>query len=293
MPSAVDTGNIIQELRTKKKTDILDEVLQEIEDDDDVESRRPELDDSINQKKYNLPTDKPVALKYEIPEGKKDAYSVVFLRMANLLNSGLSPNIGIFGKSQRGKSNTALYLLETAHNDLNLLRGDFNPANQVLYDVVPFLLFYRHNGRVGALMEEAGETVNKNDYNSKMNKAVAGTLRTQGKKQIPNIFVTPEAQELDPRVRDNIDIEIEMVSTGKAKITFYERIHGKKAETKQQNYKFGRVNGTWKVPKASKKIREQYDKIDSGFKGRYLDELLKQAINEKIEEEKENSVMEF
>lgn len=292
MSTAIDTENIISELRTKKKTEILEEVLDEVENDDDVKSKRPELGEEINQKTYKL-KGKEAYLTYEIPEGSKEEYSIVFLRIANLLNNGYSPNIGIFGKSQRGKSETALYILETLHNDLNLLRGDFEPKNQVIYDVVPFLLFYRHNARVGCLFEEAGETLNKNDYNTKMNKAVAGTLRTQGKKQIPNFFVTPEASELDPRIRDNIDIEIELTGTGKAKITFYERIHGKKAETKRRKYKFGRVPGTWKVPRASKKTRKKYDEIDSSYKGRYLDELLIDTINEKIEEEQGRKMLEF
>jgi len=291
MDSAIDTESIIQDLRTKKKTDILNSILEEVENDDDVVSERPELGDDINTSTFDLPPNQEIALNYEIPG--QGTYNVIFIRIANLLNNGISPNIGIFGKSQRGKSETALYILHTLHNDLNLLRGNFNPADQVIYGVIPFLLFYRYNARVGALFEEAGETLNKNKYNTKMNHAVAGTLRTQGKKQIPNLFVTPEASELDPRIRDNIDIEIEMVSTGKAKITFYERIHGKKAEAQRRNYEFGRVNGRWKVPRPPKRIRAEYDKIDSGFKGRYLDELLIKAINEKIEEEEQNKVMEF
>jgi len=205
----------------------------------------------------------------------------------------LSPNIGIFGKSQRGKSNTALEMAYRLHNDLDILQGDFNPESQVVYEVLPFLLFYKYNSRVFCLFEEAGETLNKNDYNSDMNHAVAGTLRTQGKKQIVNCFVTPEATELDPRIRDNIDIEIEMTGTGKADITLYERKFGKKAQHDKKKYKFERVNGTWNVPQAPKKVRRVYEKIDSSYKGRYIDQQIKKVVNRKIEEMEENKIAEL
>ena len=282
---------MIEEIDSKDKSQILDEVLTEIKNDDEVKSKRPELDDDIFQRTFDLPTDKQLGMYYNV-EGIGQL-NVVYIRIANLLNNGISPNIGIFGKSQRGKSNTALVIANKLHNELNMLRGEFEPRYQTIYEVIPFLLFYRYYARRMAMFEEAGETVNKNDYNSKMNRAVAGTLRTQGKRQIPNCFITPEASELDPRIRDNLDIEIEMVSTGKAKVTFYERIFGKKSENMSRNYNFGKVSGTWDVPKAPKKMRRKYEEIDSGYKGRYLDELLMDTIQEKLEEEKEKDLLEF
>lgn len=289
--SKLEYEKIVDELKTKDQEDILDEVIQEIETDDEVKSERPELSDDILTETYDVPPiDGSIPMNVTIKQG---TYNIIFIRIANLLNNGISPNIGIFGKSQRGKSNTALYIAHVLHNDLNLLRDEFKPEYQTIYQVIPFLLFYRYFSRSMALFEEAGETINKNDYNSKMNRAVAGTLRTQGKKQNVNCFVTPEASELDPRVRDNIDIEIEMVSTGKARITFYERIHGKRAENMNRNYDFGRVNGKWDVPKAPAHIRREYDQIDSGYKGRYLDELLMDSLKEKLEKEKEKGLLEF
>lgn len=282
---------MIKEMDSKNQSEILDEILGEIKNDDNVKSERPELSEDIFQKTYNLPTDKQLGMHYNL-EGIGEL-NVVFIRIANLLNNGISPNIGIFGKSQRGKSNTALYIAHKLHNELNMLREKFEPRYQTIYEVIPFLLFYRYYSRRMAMFEEAGETVNKNDYNSKMNRAVAGTLRTQGKKQIVNTFVTPEASELDPRVRGNIDIEIEMIATGKAKVTFYERIYGKKSENMSRNYNFGKVSGTWDVPKAPKQLREKYDEIDSGYKGRYLDEMLMDTIQEKLEQEKEKDILEF
>lgn len=290
--SAIDTASIISDLRTKKDQEILEAVLNEVEKDDDIESRRPQNLSELHTKSYDLDKD-DLAFSYKIDQGSREFYNVIFIRIMNMLSKGLSPNIGIFGKSQRGKSETALHILQTLHNDLNVLQGKFIPKNQVLYGVVPFLLFYRYNQRVGALFEEAGETLNKNDYNSKMNRAVRGVLRTQGKKQMVNIFVTPNYDALDPDVREEIDIEIEMTSTGKGEITLYEKVHGRRQENMTRKYKFASFDHEWKVPRPPSDLRTQYDNIDSGFKGRYLDDLLIDVIEERIEKEKQDRLMEF
>jgi len=293
MTSAVDHESIIQELRTKNQTEILEDVLDEVENDDEVKSERPDLD-SLNVYTNKLKVVDDTAVMYEgVPVGSKDAYSVAYIRAINLLNSGLSPNILIVGKSQRGKSNTALEMAHRLHDDLNVLQGSFSPENQVIYEVLPFLLFYRYNKRVFCLFEEAGETLNKNDYNSDMNKAVAGVIRTQGKKQIVNCFVTPEASEIDPRIRENIDIEIEMTGTGKASVTLYERKFGKKAEHDQRKYKFQDIKGTWDVGKAPESLRNTYDEIDSSYKGRYIDKQIKKVIEQKKKEMEEQNIADF
>ena len=290
--SAIDTDSIISDLRNKQGSQILDEVLEEVESEDSPPSKRPDLD-SMDVYTGKLSPEE-MAVKYQgMPIGSKDAYSIVYIRAINLLNSGLSPNILIDGKSQRGKSNTALEMAYRLHEDLNVLQGDFNPTDQVIYEVLPFLLFYRYNKRVFCLFDEAGETLNKNDYNSKMNKAVASMLRTQGKKQIVNCFVTPEATELDPRIRDNIDIEIEMTSTGVGKITLYERKHSKKAEHDQRSFKFEKINGKWNVPEAPDRIRKPYDKLDSEYKGRYIDKKILEVVEERKKELEEDEFAEF
>lgn len=274
---------VIEELRTKKDEEILRDILDEIEEEK-VTTRSPDPEElGLNTTEYRIPKNESIRLMWNTsnPGG---TFAIPYIKIANMLNAGLSPIIGIFGKEQTGKSNTALELADTLHNDFNLCRGEFNPANQVVYEVIPFLVLLRHTTRQVIMFDEAGETLNKNDYNSKMNRAVAGSLRTQSKRQIVYIFVTPEASELDPRIREKIDVEIEMVATGKAEVTLYERIHGRKAENKNQRYEFASINEKWDIPKANSELRKQYDKIDSSFKGRYLDELLLDAIEEKMDE---------
>lgn len=287
---SLQNQEVIEELRKKGKVDVLREVMDEVESDKEVEVESPDLDTlDVDTTEYNIPRDQGVRLMWKTSKG---TFPIPVIKIANMLNAGLSPIIGIFGKEQTGKSNTYLVLNDMIHHQMNLLAGDFSPMDQTIYKVIPFLIRLRNTKRRSIGFEEAGETLNKNNYNSKMNHAVAGSLRTQSKRQIPYFFITPEASELDPRIREKIDIEIEMVATGKAKITLYERIHGRRAENKSQRYEYARINETWDVPKAPENLRKEYDRLDSEFKGQYLDELLMDAIEEKMEKENEN-VMEF
>jgi hypothetical protein len=285
----MDKQKVIEKLRSKDDEKILNQILDEVENKEDVKTERPDPEAlGLDTTTYQIPRSQGLRLMWDTSKG---TYPLPIIRIANILNTGQSPIIGIFGKEQTGKSNTALYLNHVIHNELNLVKDEFNPINQTVYEVVPFLVLLRHTTRRSIMFDEAGETLNKNDYNSKMNRAVAGSLRTQSKRQIPYFFVTPEAGELDPRIREKIDIEIEMVAKGKAEVTLYEKIHGRKGENKQQRYEFASLNEKWNVPKAPADIREKYDKLDSHFKGRYLDELLHDAVEEKLENQ--NDMMEF
>lgn len=289
MVSCLEKEEVIKKLRTKKDEEILNEILEEVENKEDVKTERPDPESlDLNTDTYTIPRTQGLRLMWETSKG---VYPLPVIRIANMINTGLSPVIGIFGKEQTGKSNTALYLNHVIHNELNLVKGSFDPISQTVYEVIPFLVLLRNTTRRAIMFDEAGETLNKNDYNSKMNRAVAGSLRTQSKRQIPYFFVTPEAGELDPRIREKIDIEIEMVSKGRGEVTLYEKIHGRKGENKQQRYEFASLNEKWKVPKAPEDIRSKYDKLDSHFKGRYLDDLLGDAIEEKLEEE--NDIVDF
>lgn len=282
MAETVVNDQVIQKLRTKNDEAILREVLNEVESDEVRAVERPDPEQmGLNTTEYNIPRNQSMRLMWETSRG---TYAVPFIKIANMLNAGLSPVIGIFGKEQTGKSNTALYMNHVIANELNLVQN-FDPVNQTVYEVIPFLVLLRHSTRRAIMFDEAGETINKNDYNTKMNKAVAGSLRTQSKRQIPYFFVTPEAGELDPRVREKIDIEIEMTSTGTADITLYEKIHGRRGENKNQRYEFASINEDWDVPEAPSGLRDTYDDLDSHFKGRYMDDLLMDAVEEKLDDE--------
>jgi len=214
-----------------------------------------------------------------------------FVFLTNMINAGLTPVIVIVGKEGLGKSMAGNAVADTLHKT-GVLRGEFEPESQVVYDPLEFGLLLRNSTRTAIFFEEAGETVNKNDYNTKLNQMVAGAIRTQRKRENPYIFVTPDFDELDPRIKKKTDLQIEMTDDQKASITIYERKHGRRGGG-SLDYFFDNNLPNWAVPKIPDELKERYDKIDNQFKGSYLDDLILDALKEKQENIQEDNTAQF
>ena len=199
-----------------------------------------------------------------------------------------SPIIIIVGKEGKGKSMTALVLAHYLHDKLNLLRGSFDPEKQTVYRVIEFLLAERDSTRTALMFDEANETLNSSNFNSMMNKAVRGALRTQRKRENVHIFVCPEYKKLDKGVRQKVDILIDMRGKQFAKVRSYSMKHGKRGN-RGLDYNYTDYPN-WAVPNVPESLQKTYDEIDNKFKGSYLDDLLLNVLNEKMEElEKEKT----
>lgn len=205
-----------------------------------------------------------------------------FGRLVNILNDGMYPIICIVGKEGKGKSYSALMILKKLH-DMNVLRGDLNIEKQIVYDVISYLDLVRSSSRIGIMFEEADETLNSSDYHSPFNRAVARALRTQRKREIPHIFISPDLKELDPRIRKKMDVLIDMKFKQKADITSYEKKYGKRGN-RGLDYKFVNYSQMWDVPDVPKSIQESYEEIDNQFKGKYLDSLLLDLLHQRMED---------
>jgi ABC-type dipeptide/oligopeptide/nickel transport system ATPase component len=265
----------------RKGDDPLNQMQQLVQE---VQKEQKQIDiperDSLNHQEVHLPDE---------PEGNVRVHGhwihPLYARINNMMANNQSPIVIIVGKEGKGKSMTALQLMRTLHDKLNILRGDFDPTEQTLYKVIEFLLFERNSTRKGAMFEEANETLNSNDYQTPMNHAVAGALRTQRKRENLHVFVCPEYKELDPRIREKVDILIDMTGKQYAKVKSYRMKHGKRGN-RGLDYNYTEYPD-WVVPDVPESLQEKYDAIDNAFKGSYLDELLIKVLNEKIEEMQE------
>ena len=213
-----------------------------------------------------------------------------FVKLVNMLHNGESPIIIVVGKEGRGKSMTGLKIAQILHK-IGCLTGSFNPSRQVVYEVIPFLLLYGDSTRSAVMFDEANETLNVADYHDDFNKAVAGVLRTQRKRENVNIFVCPEYKQLDKRVRSKVDVLINMKGKQYASITTYEYKHDKRGnrglDYKWQDYP------DWSVPDVPKQLMNEYEQIDDAFKGYYHNKLLAKAIRERLTEIENKSTASF
>lgn len=226
-----------------------------------------------------------------IPEGAQTVningrgLHLLYAKIVNQLNQGESPIIIIVGKEGKGKSMTALRVANKLHQ-VNVLSGDFDPEEQTLYDGLEFLIKVRNSTREVIMVDEANEVINVNDYHQFMNRAVASTLRTQRKRENVYIFVGPELQKIDGRVREKADVVIDMTKEQFGKVTAYNLKHGKR-NNRGKDYKKQKYPA-YVVPDIDEELKKTYEKIDNEFKGSWMDEMIKEAINERIEEMQED-----
>lgn len=207
----------------------------------------------------------------------------IYAKISNMLNSGLSPIICVVGKEGLGKSMTGLQLAYTLSDKIQVLRNPLNIQNQVVYRPLEFLFLERESTRTAQLFEEANETLNPNDYHSIFNRAVAGSIRTQRKRENCKIFIAPELQKIDPRIREKADIVIELKNEQYAEITTYKKRHAKRS-SRGMDYYFNNGYPDWRIPDVPDDLKNEYDEIDNEYKGDYLDELILKVLEERIDQ---------
>lgn len=215
----------------------------------------------------------------------------IYAKIVNMVNSGLSPIICIVGKEGLGKSMTALRMAYELSDNINLTRP-LDIENQLVYQPLEFLFLERESTRTVQIFEEANETLNPSDYHSIMNKAVAGSIRTQRKRQNIKIFVAPELQKIDPRIRDKADIVIGMTKERFAEITTYTKRHDKK-DSRGLDYYYNNGYPDWRIPKVPEDLKKVYDEIDNSYKGEYLDQLIIEVLLERKEKLEDKTTAEI
>lgn len=241
----------------------------------DDEAVLPDKPDDVNKEKIKVGN---LESKFEAPNLSRKVHPL-FVKLHNMLCNGYSPIVIIVGKEGKGKSRAALYIADTLHK-MNSLAGDFEPKHQVVYRPLDFLFFIKSSSRRAVLFEEANETLNSMDYYEHMNRSVAGVMRTQRILENLYIFVAPEFERLDKKIRQKVDVLIDLQEYRKASVTSY-------------SYKHGRYNGNspytftpypkWKVPDVDKDIEKEYDSIDRGFKAEYVDNLIEGLLKNELE----------
>lgn len=274
----LDNADMLRDFRVgEADTEELQELMQVLRQQE-IKTPRPDTSDVFDDYVW-IPDDLDTAPRTWNINGHRVPF--VLVPIVNMLHAGLSPIVVIVGKEQKGKSSLAVWLMHLLHEKINALRGTFDPYNDVIYDVSSFLMWYLTNLRGGALYEEADETVGKNTYNSRFNRSVASTLRTQGKRQNLNLFVCPELDMLDPRIVDKADFVIEKLHETRASVTRYSKRHAKRSN-RGLDYNFQEYPDLVDIPKPPDDLWERYDEVDSKFKGNFLTELLLDVLEERI-----------
>lgn len=251
-------------------TKVLKDALKEIDNlkDDYTEKDIEEI--------YNKKT-----LKNQKINGKRYHPAINFL--VNQLHHGYSPLVGICGKYGRGKSTTALRISEILHNEINVLVGDFDPEEQVMYEVLHFLYFLRSNVRKAIIFEEADSTLNSKDWYTDLNRVVEDSIKDQRIRQMLYLFVSGKLYELHKPIRNIIDLRIEHIGKGKCKCTIFKPQYGSLGNKKRKKIHIAEI---WDVKAPSDSIYERYKDNDIKTKATRLQDRIDQ-IEEEYKDKKD------
>lgn len=239
----------------------------------------------IPQEEYKKKGDKGYLQNIHI-KGKE--YHPIIGRICNMVNSNITPIIFIVGQQQYGKSKTAHYLGHVLHNEINLLRGEYDPKDQLIYNELEYLLASAQFTRKFKLNDEAEEYLNTQNRWDSFVKMVAGDIRTQSKRQNVSTIVTPTFKHIAPQIRKHVNIMINMVGKRKATVQAIEVKHNK-IGNRGYDQKF--INyPKWLIPKVPKKKIKEWERIEDRFKGSYSIQNLKDGLDKLIEEKEKEDI---
>jgi len=244
----------------------------------------------------------------------KGEYHHIFIhKIVEKLNEGKDVNVVICGEKGNGKSMAALRLAEIIQNELNLVQGEFNPKENLIYDTLDYLDIMRkidlpdyddreddiNPNRQVLIVDEAGVQLNKSDYHSEMNTAFSDMLDIQRKANCLVIYALPNAGDLDVRIKNDVDFVVELIATGVAKITGYKYQHGRLEDSYRIFVDFNRQevmtnpnlslkndNGFWNVDLPhTEELIKFYTEKENEYKEGLPEELYQKIKQERQDEE--------
>lgn len=219
---------------------------------------------------------------------KGNKYHPIIGKICNLVNAGISPQIYIVGQQRLGKTKLGHYILSVLHDEINLLRGSYDPENQLIYNNIEYLTATAQFKRIGMVCDEAENYLNTQDRWSDFVKNVSGLIRSQSIRENPQLIITPTFKHIAPQIRKHADIIIHLIDKRVATVKTIQARHDK-IDSKGYDYKFKKYP-TWLIPKLPSKKVKEFDKIENQYKGKYAYQLLLDGINKELENKKEDNI---
>lgn len=247
-----------------------------------------------------------------------EEYHHIFIhKIIEKLNQGKDVNVVMCGAKGNGKSMGALKLVEILYNDLDVFKGQFDAQTNLIYDTLDYLDIMRNielpeydsrddninPEREAIIIDESGVQLNKSDYNSEMNDAIADMLQVQRKANCLVIYCLPIAGDLDVRIKKDIDFVVEFIDVGIAKVTGYTFQHGRLDKDSRLFINFNRQelltnpqlsllddHGFWKpsMPKDKDNLKV-YSEKENDYKQGVPEELFQKIKKKRREKENKES----
>ena len=261
--------------------------------------------EKVENYNYNLPkpsrqglyTDKVRISKYQRKKWKKNPHSSynvkingywvhpIFAKLVNMINNGITPVVFICGQQRYGKSKLGAYISYMLHNKLNVLEGDLDFKNQLIYSEVEYLASILGFRRKARILDEAEEYLNSYEHYTTQVRSVASSIRTLSILENIEIIISPNTKNISKRIREHIDFIISMEKKQYAKVT---RIIPKKDKLNSRGYDNRYIRYPfWKVPDLPKKVIKNYEQIEEAYKSKNSLQILKNTLEDRKQKREE------
>jgi hypothetical protein len=204
----------------------------------------------------------------------------------------------ICGAERVGKSTMAVDIAWKLSNDVNALDIELDKETiqeQLAYQPETFLeIITESEGRQPVLIDEAGVVAGSSEHQTKQNRIIKKTIQTMGYKQNVYIFILPDFQALDKKVRNKVDFKIELYDRGKAKVTGIKTNFGKMRSKEFDFFKqplpaywmsdFDEDKDNFKDDEKAA-VMDGYDEKEKKFKQENAEEMLQELEEEKKDDD--------
>ena len=213
---------------------------------------------------------------------KGEQYPLVIGQIVKLISRGDQPRIVVLADPGHGKTFLLGRLAEILHDELDIMKNEFKPEEQMTQDPATWVNNCRTHTQKVEIVPDADSVFPSDEYYTAKNKAnrkVIYLTRLTG-----NIlcYDAHELSKCDKAIRTNHNIRL--VSAGKAdNYTFKAEYIQRENDSLTENI-ISKNKGLWKVSKPSKNTVKRIEELDNDEKSRELEEAEQKIRNENRDE---------
>lgn len=188
--------------------------------------------------------------------------------VVNKLVSGQMPVILILGDPGTGKTYAGARAAYDWHNNINLLKGEYEPSENIQYDPLNFIRQVRNSHRTCIHKPDANTSFNSLDYNDITNRQNENILDLSRRWRNPLIYDAQKMFRCDKAIRQGHTIRL--VARSNHTFDVY-AVFREEDETGNKEVELFKLQ-TWKPKKPPQKVCDYIEKLDDDWKAEKVDE---------------------
>lgn len=212
---------------------------------------------------------------------KDEKYPLVIGQIVKLIEKGEQPRIVILADPGHGKTYTFGRIGEILHDELDILKGEFKPSEQITQDPEQFVKFAKNERQRLIICPDADGVFPSDEWYSPKNKANKKAVYLTRRTGNLLGYDSHELGKTDKAIRTNHNIRL--VSRGGGNSYTFKAEYIQRANDSLTTDIIKKGKGFWTVDKPSKKTVDRIEELDSSEKQEQLAEAIEDMQDDKPE----------